>query len=102
MTFAKRAASSFGVSLLTALAGACVEPPADDDSQEEEPGLQCCIVQRICANCVCDDSTKAIGKSNNEAACEAFLDDQDNFGCDLSTTSGMRYREVDAIADCSE
>jgi hypothetical protein len=103
MNFAKRAArSSVATLLLGALTGACVEQPTDDDPEAEAPELQCCIVQKICANCVCDNSTIAIGKSNNEAACETFLDDQDNFGCDLATTNGMRYREVDAIADCAE
>lgn len=82
------------------LAGACSQG-AKDEADAQAPGFQCCVLQNICKNCICDDSVEKIGESRNETACESFLDDQDDYGCDSSTTNGRRYREAEAIADCA-
>lgn len=64
-------------------------------SSDPEP-LACCRIRLICTHCTCPAGSVDIYMKNNNAACQAWLDDPDYAdGCES-------YRGSEAIAECAK
>ena len=70
---------------------------SDDEEAAEDPntgGPNCCAIRAICRECTCQSDVSSLGTNDKEDACQAFLNNANNYGCD----SGIR--ELEAIASC--
>lgn len=88
------------LALSLVVVGGCASDPYEaDDADAGSVGLQCCAMQAICRHCVCTEAQNTIAESNQESACEQFLD-SDAWSCVPSRITGQPYGESEAVAEC--
>src|SRR5262245_16438359 len=98
----RETATLVGLLLLGGLIAFGCGPTDDSDSSETKSTFNCCVLGKICKNCDCQADEPTLVKNDNDQACKAFLDEQDNYGCDSSKLTSMPYRETNAIVECSK